>query len=133
MAEYTFIILVPKILINIRKGEYLGSMKIYIEIMIKYMTLWKKISSMEVKCICTLRPSNISLMCVWHVYFFNWRMIALQYFVSFCHTPMWTSHRCVYVSSLLNLPPTAHLIKKKRLPALKFLLCYIHLNFLYLL
>ena len=39
MAEYTFIILVPKILINIRKGEYLGSMKIYIEIMIKYMTL----------------------------------------------------------------------------------------------
>ena len=67
------------------------------------MTLWKKISSMEVKCICILRPSNISLMCVWHVCFFNWRMITFQYCVDFCHATWWISHKYTYVPSLLNL------------------------------
>jgi len=37
----------------------------------------------------------------------NWRMIALQYWFDFCHTSTWISHRCTYVPSLLNLPPTS--------------------------
>ena len=42
--------------------------------------------------------------------FFNWRIIALECCVGFCHTKMWTSHKrvcvCVCVPSLSNLPPT---------------------------
>ena len=37
---------------------------------------------------------------------FNWKIIALQYFVGFCHTSTWISHRHTYVPSLLNLSPT---------------------------
>ena len=39
---------------------------------------------------------------------FNWRIIALQYCVRFCHTATWISWRYTYVPSLLNLPPTSH-------------------------
>ena len=35
----------------------------------------------------------------------NWRIIALQYCVGFCHTSAWISHRYTYVPSLLNFPP----------------------------
>ena len=49
--------------------------------------------------------------CAFYFYFlkiiFNWRMIALQYWFDFCHTSTWISHRCTYVPSLLNLPPTS--------------------------
>ena len=38
-------------------------------------------------------------------FIFNWRIIALQYCVGFCHTSIWISHR-YNVPSLLNLPPT---------------------------
>ena len=41
---------------------------------------------------------------------FNWRIIALQYCVGFCHTLTWISHRCTYVPSRVNLLPTAHSI-----------------------
>ena len=37
--------------------------------------------------------------------FFNWRIIALQNFVVFCHTSTWISHRYAYIPSLLNFPP----------------------------
>ena len=37
--------------------------------------------------------------------FLNWRIIALQNFVSFCQTSTWISHSYTYVPSLLNLPP----------------------------
>lgn len=30
---------------------------------------------------------------------------ALQYWVSFCHTATWISHRYIHVPSVLNLPP----------------------------
>ena len=40
--------------------------------------------------------------------FFNWRIIALQNFVVFCHTSTWISHRYTYIPSLLNLPPISH-------------------------
>ena len=39
---------------------------------------------------------------------FNWRIIALQYHVGFCHTSTWISHRYTNVPSLLNLLPTSH-------------------------
>ena len=39
--------------------------------------------------------------------FLNWRIIALKYYVGFCHTSAWISHRYTHVPSL-NLPPTAH-------------------------
>ena len=40
------------------------------------------------------------------LFIFNWRIIALQYCVGFCHISTWISHRYRYVRSLLNLPHT---------------------------
>ena len=40
----------------------------------------------------------------------NWRIIAFQYCVGFCHTMSWISHKVTYVPSLLNLSPTFHTI-----------------------
>ena len=36
-------------------------------------------------------------------YNFFWRIIALQYYIGFCHASTWVSHRYTYVPSLLNL------------------------------
>ena len=38
------------------------------------------------------------------LFFFYWRIIALQNFVVFCQTSTWISHRYTYISSFLNLP-----------------------------
>ena len=40
--------------------------------------------------------------------FFNWRIIALQCCVGFCHTSTWISCTYTCVPSLLNLHPTLH-------------------------
>ena len=40
------------------------------------------------------------------IYFFNWRIIALQNCVGFCQTSTWVGCRDTNVPSLLNLPPT---------------------------
>lgn len=37
---------------------------------------------------------------------FNWRAIAPQCCVDFCHTSTWMSHRYTYIPALLNLPLT---------------------------
>ena len=37
---------------------------------------------------------------------FNWRIIALHYCVGFCHPSTRISHRCKYIPSFLQLPPT---------------------------
>ena len=42
------------------------------------------------------------------LFIFNWRIIALQYCVGFSHETIWINHRYMYVTSLLNLPPTSH-------------------------
>ena len=42
------------------------------------------------------------------IFFFNWRIIALQNCVVFCQTSSWISHRYTYVPSLLTLPPISH-------------------------
>ena len=39
----------------------------------------------------------------------NWKMIALQYCVGFCHTSARTSHRLYIWSLPLKTPPTSHL------------------------
>jgi len=39
-------------------------------------------------------------------FIFNWRIIALECCVAFCHTTMWISYKGTYVPSFLNLPPT---------------------------
>ena len=41
-------------------------------------------------------------------FIFNWGIIALQYYVGFCHTSTLISHRYTYVPSILSLPPTSH-------------------------
>ena len=39
-------------------------------------------------------------------FFFNWRIIALQCCVGFCHTIAWIIHKYTYITSLLGLPPS---------------------------
>ena len=40
------------------------------------------------------------------IFVFNWKIIALQYCVGFCHMSTWISHRYTYVPSLWECPPT---------------------------
>ena len=63
---------------------------------------------------------------------FNWLMIGLQYWFDFCHTSTWVNHKCTFVPSLLNLPPTSrpfpppahsHLSRLLQSPSLSFLSC----------
>ena len=42
------------------------------------------------------------------LFIFNWRIIALQCCVGFCHTSVWTGHKYTYVPSVLTLLPTSH-------------------------
>ena len=44
-----------------------------------------------------------------NLFIFNWRIIALQCCVAFCHTSTWIIHKYIYVPSSLNLPPISHL------------------------
>ena len=44
---------------------------------------------------------------IYNFFFFNWRIIALQCCIDFCHTSTWIRHRCTYVPSFLNLWPTS--------------------------
>ena len=38
-------------------------------------------------------------------FIFNWRIIALQYCVGFCHTTTWISRKHTRIPTLLSLPP----------------------------
>ena len=46
------------------------------------------------------------LNCVKILFFFNWRLITLQYCSGFCHTSTWISHGCTCVS---HSEPPSHL------------------------
>ena len=39
-------------------------------------------------------------------FIFNWRIVALQSCVGFCHKLMWISHKYTYVPFIFNLPST---------------------------
>ena len=43
-----------------------------------------------------------------NIFSFNWKRIALQYCVGFCHISTWISHRHTYAPSLSNLLLTSH-------------------------
>ena len=57
------------------------------------------------QCCSEDRDGTRGLICFLFSFVFNWKIIALQYCVSFCHTSTWISHKYAYVPSLLNLPP----------------------------
>ena len=59
---------------------------------------WREIHSMSTY-------SSAILLSLKFYFIFNWRIITLQYCVSFCQTSAWLSYRYIYVPSLLNLPP----------------------------
>ena len=53
---------------------------------------------------------------------FNWRIMALQCCIGFCHTSPWVSHRYTYDPSLVNPPPTSpHPLACCRAPGLSSL------------
>ena len=53
----------------------------------------------------------------------NWRVIALQNSVVFCHTSTWISHRYTYIPSWTSLPPPSlsHPSRLIQSPCLSFL------------
>ena len=59
----------------------------------------------------TSGPPGKSLVCflfyfLIKLFIFNWRLIALQYCISFCHTSTWIGHRYAHVRlSWTSLPP----------------------------
>ena len=69
---------------------------------------------------------DISFSVLLLLFIFNWRLIALQYCVGFCHTTTWVSHRHIHDPSLSNLSNTltvSHLSKLSRSTRLRPL-CY---------
>ena len=70
----------------------------------------------------TLAASNPFYFLYFFIFIFNWRIIALQYHVGFCHISIWISHRSTYVPSFLILPPTpSHASGLSQSPGLSFL------------
>ena len=60
----------------------------------------------------SLQGHFILFFCIYsflNIFIFNWRIIALQYCVSFCHTSTRISHKYIYIPSLLSLPPAPFL------------------------
>ena len=51
------------------------------------------------------RGQECSISLYIYLFFYYWRITALQNFVVFCQTSTWISHRYTYILSLLNLPP----------------------------
>ena len=82
------------------------------------------------------KPSRVNMIPLFFVEFiFNWRIIALQCCVGFCHVSTRISHRYAYIRSRLNLPPTSlpipppHAVREQDLSSLlsysKFSLSYL--------
>ena len=65
-------------------------------------------------------------------FIFNWRIIALQYYVGFCQTLTWISPRCTYIPSLLILLSISHPSRWLQSPSLSSLshIAYSHWLFI---
>ena len=59
----------------------------------------RRVDSWHNTCVCVC-----VCVCVFK-FIFNWRIIALQYYVGFCHTTTWISLKYTHVPTLPNLPP----------------------------
>ena len=73
--------------------------------------VWRRVSWREI-CHPWGLSRVILFFCIYfffNIFIFNWRIIALPYCVSFCHTSTCISHRYTYVPSLLSLPPAPFL------------------------
>ena len=64
--------------------------------------------------LCTPIPPHYCAFSI-NLFIFNWRTVALQYCVRFCHTSTWISHQYTYVPSLLKLASTSHSLSPSRL------------------
>ena len=64
---------------------------------LRSLSVWYPLALKFCFCSCFSFPLLIS-------FFFNWRLIALQYFVGLCHPSTWISHRYVYVPFLMHPP-----------------------------
>ena len=73
---------------------------------------WSPCNSISTLLSCLLSPSCYAegpsyIYIYMYIFFFLiWRIIALQYYVGFCHTSTWVSHRYTHgPSSWTSLPP----------------------------
>ena len=80
------------------------------------------------KCILLCAPSAGALgyiyICVFflkNLFIFNWKIIALQYCVGFCHTSTWISQRYTHVPSLFYLPSASYPSRLLQSPGLSSL------------
>ena len=56
----------------------------------------------------SMESPSLSKVLFIYLLIFKWRIIALQYYVGFCHISTWISHRCIYMSppSRTSLSPS---------------------------
>ena len=116
-------------------------LNIYIDIYFNFYFYWSIVDSqcyISFRCIAERFGYTCTNIFVYILIFiFNWKIIALQCCVGFCHTATWINHRYTHVSSLVNLPPISHLILSlSRLSQRNFLfvlVCFHRIYLLYLL
>ena len=56
----------------------------------------------------TTQHTMLNIEPFFNLFTFNWRIIAPQSCVGFCHISTWISCRYTYIPSLLSLPPTSY-------------------------
>ena len=70
------------------------------------------LGDISIQMLCPIKNCCLFMIAFWAFFlksfFFNWRLITLQYDAGFCHTSTWTSHRYTRVPSLLSLRPISH-------------------------
>ena len=74
-----------------------------ISLLLSFLSFYSRGLSMDsVPCCTVLALPGLRL-----YFFFNWRVIALQYHVAVCHTRTWISLKYTYGPSFLCLPPAS--------------------------
>ena len=82
------------------------------------------IQNMGLETLLHFLKSHLNVMIGWVLFFFNWRLITLQYCSGFCHTLTWISHGCTCVphpEAPSHLPPHSILQDQPSAPALSTL------------